>query len=82
MKILATNSSPAEWSAAAATLLGAIGAFITAIYSLRIGKNNKGKIENVHEIVNGKTKSQEERNSELLQLLQAHNIEIPPKKIS
>ncbi len=81
MRILsAMTSSPGEWAAAIATLLGALGAFVTAMYSLRLAKNNKGKIESVHQVVNGNNKEKEERNSELVQLLQSHGIDIPPKK--
>lgn len=74
-------TSVGEWSTAIATLLAAFGAFVVAISSVRLGKKNETKIENVHEIVNGKNKDIENRNSELIQLLQANNVEIPPKKV-
>ncbi len=75
-------SSVGEWTTSIATLLGALGAFITAMYSLHLGKNNKGKIDNVREIVNGNSKAEEARNAELLQLLQSNGIKVPPKKVS
>lgn len=78
MSIMATVG---EWSTAIATLLGALGAFISAVYALKVGKKNEDKIENVHEIVNGKNKSVEDRNTELIKLLQDNGVEIPPKKV-
>ena len=80
MRFIAVTSTPGEWAAAIGTLLGAIGAFITAMYSLKLAKNNKCKIESVHQVVNGNTRTLERRNNELVQLLQSHQIEIPPKK--
>lgn len=50
MNVLAAYG-PEQWAVAAATLLGAVGAFITAIYAARQGRANNVQTEQVGEQV-------------------------------
>jgi hypothetical protein len=58
-------------------LIGIVGALVTALLGFLQSRQNKGKIQEVHVMVNNQRKTMLTRNKLLADTLRAHDIDVP-----
>ena len=58
-------------------VIGIIGAFLTALLSFLQSRQNKGKIQEIHVMVNNQRQTMMTRNKLLADTLRAHDIDVP-----